>query len=192
MYRTLALAAYGRITRSDFEVLSLKSHTEGSRRMIGRHGKDQASHRLSVMSMAKFGIKIVLCIALALGSTNRVSATTGMGMDIDLTGVRSTDLGPTAGGQFLKLCNVDLCISSSEEVGSRHYIAPWTYNDDGKTPVDQKEAMSELVQVLEEQPDFTIVEQGDDYMYAPMRVNDCIVTWMFHLILILMLQTLRG
>jgi hypothetical protein len=64
-------------------------------------------------------------IALALGGGGApAGATTGMGMDIDFRGEPS-DLGPTADRQFLKLCYVDECVSSSEEVGSKRYLSPW-------------------------------------------------------------------
>ena len=48
-----------------------------------------------------------------------------MGMDIDLTGTRPSDLGPVAGSQFLKLCRNNMCVSTSEEVGSKLYVPPW-------------------------------------------------------------------
>lgn len=108
-------------------------------------------------------------LALSVGGGERACATTGMGMDIDLAGQRPSDLGRTADGQYLKLCNADWCISSSEPVGSKHYLPPWTFNDDGRAPVARSQAMTELLAVLEQQPDITVVSRADDYLLCEAR-----------------------
>jgi uncharacterized protein (DUF1499 family) len=106
-------------------------------------------------------------LALCVGGSRSACATTGMGMDIDLAGQRPSDLGPTAGGRYLQLCNaVEPCVSSSETVGTKRYVAPWTFNDDGRAPVARKQAMAELVAALEEQPEITVVSRSSDYMYS--------------------------
>ncbi len=66
----------------------------------------------------RFAVVAACALALSVGGGDRACATTGMGMDIDLVGQRPSDLGRTADGQYLKLCNTDWCISSSEPVGN--------------------------------------------------------------------------
>jgi hypothetical protein len=98
--------------------LSLSACEDGR----GRVGGD-ASHGPRVAS--RLAVLAACALCLVFGDGGGASATTGMGMDIDLRGARPSDLGPTAGRQFLALCNVDRCISSSEEVGSGPYVEPW-------------------------------------------------------------------
>ena len=68
----------------------------------------------------RLAVVAACALALSVGGGERACATTGMGMDIDLAGQRPSDLGRTADGQYLKLCNADWCISSSEPVGIVH------------------------------------------------------------------------
>ena len=118
--------------------------------------------------LRKSAVVAAACLlALCVGGSGSACATTGMGMDIDLAGQRPSDLGPTADGRYLRLCNAfEPCVSSSETVGTKKYVAPWTFNDDGRAPVPQIQAMSELVAAIEEQPEITVVSRSSDYMYS--------------------------
>ncbi|MGB1595194.1 MAG: hypothetical protein ACPIOQ_20705, partial [Promethearchaeia archaeon] len=100
-------------------------------------------------SAARLLVLVSAAALLALGGGGRAAATTGMGMDIDLVGTRPSDLGPTAERRFLRLCTSDACIGSSEQVGAGNYVAPWTFNNDGREDVARASAMAELLKVLD-------------------------------------------
>jgi uncharacterized protein (DUF1499 family) len=113
---------------------------------------------------------LATCAAMLwLGGGDMATATTGMGMDVDLTGEVPSDLGTTAGRQFLHLCSSRQCLSSSEKVGSPNYVAPWTFNDNGKETVGQPEAMAELLETLQVLEGVTVVKQEDDYVWCEAR-----------------------
>ena len=84
-------------------------------------------------------------------------------MDIDLVGTRPSDLGPTAERRFLRLCTSDACIGSSEQVGAGNYVAPWTFNNDGREDVARASAMKELLK--EGFPNWSLLSR-DDYQKA--------------------------
>jgi len=97
-----------------------------ARRGLTSHVDAEAPHGALAERAARIAVLSALWLSLAVGGGGAPAhATTGMGMDIDLRGEAPSDLGPVAGRQFLKLCYVDACVSSSEEVGSRRYISPW-------------------------------------------------------------------
>ena len=115
-------------------------------------------------SAARLLVLVSAAALLALGGGGQAAATTGMGMDIDLVGTRPSDLGPTAERRFLRLCTSDACIGSSEQVGAGNYVAPWTFNNDGREDVARASAMKELLKVLDAMADMVVKQQDDDYV----------------------------
>ena len=69
----------------------------------------------------------------------------------------------------MHLCSSRQCLSSSEKVGSPNYVAPWTFNDNGKETVGQPEAMAELLETLQVLEGVTVVKQEDDYVWCEAR-----------------------
>jgi len=66
----------------------------------------------------------------------------------------------------LSLCDSENCVSTSEDVYSKRYLPPWTYNDEGKKAKTTAEAMEDLVAVVKDFKGAKIVKQADTYLYA--------------------------
>ena len=83
-------------------------------------------------------------------------------------GERPGGLGPIGNGknQFLSLCDSDNCVSTSEDVYSKRFLPPWTYNNEGESDKDEEDAMTELVAVVKAFKGAKIIKQTDNYLYA--------------------------
>lgn len=84
----------------------------------------------------------------------------------DSRGERPGGLGPVAGGRFLSLCDSENCVSTSEDVYSKRYLPPWTYNDEGQKKKTTAEAMEELAAVIKDYKGAKIIKQEPNYLYA--------------------------
>jgi len=58
-------------------------------------------------------------------------------ISFDAKGDRPAGLGPQGGGRFLSLCDSANCVCTSDDVYSKRFLPPWTYNDEGKKPKTQ-------------------------------------------------------
>ena len=58
-------------------------------------------------------------------------------VSFDAKGERPAGLGPQGGGRFLSLCDSANCVCTSDDVYSKRFLPPWTYNDEGKKPKTQ-------------------------------------------------------
>ena len=59
-------------------------------------------------------------------------------ISFDAKGDRPAGLGPQGGGRFLSLCDSANCVCTSDDVYSKRFLPPWTYNDEGKKPKTQE------------------------------------------------------
>jgi hypothetical protein len=78
----------------------------------------------------------------------------------DTKGARPAGLGPR-GDRFLNLCDSENCVSTSEDVYSKRFLPPWTYNPEEKKK-STAEAKAELVAVIKEQKGATIITEKDN------------------------------
>lgn len=62
-------------------------------------------------------------------------------MGFDAKGDRPAGLGPQGDGRFLGLCDSANCVCTSEDVYSKRFLPPWTYNDEGKKPKTQPQVV---------------------------------------------------
>jgi len=84
----------------------------------------------------------------------------------DAKGDRPSGLGPQGDGRYLSLCDSANCVSSSEDVYSKRFLPPWTYNDEGKKAKTREQAMGDLLEVLKTTKGATVVTQKPNYVYA--------------------------
>jgi hypothetical protein len=89
------------------------------------------SQQFPAKKMAVLVLSVVLMVTSPMFPAAPVHAATDYGVGFDVKG-ETPKLGTVAEGRFLRLCEVTGCISSGDEVGSSSYVAPWTYNNDGK------------------------------------------------------------
>ena len=83
-------------------------------------------------------------------------------------GDRPAGLGAIGNGrnQFLSLCDSANCVSTSDDVYSKRYLPPWTYNNEGESDKNEDEAMEELVAVVKAFKGAKIIKQTPNYLYA--------------------------
>jgi len=111
-------------------------------------------------------------LPLAAGAPTSASAEFEMPNPADLLGnprgERPAGLGAVGNGrnQFLSLCDSGNCVSTSEDVYSKRFLPPWTYNNEGESDKDEEEAMAELVAVVKGFKGAKIVKQTPNYLYA--------------------------
>jgi len=93
----------------------------------------------------------------------------------DPRGERPAGLGPVAVKRdedgmvirgFLSPCDSDNCVSTSDDVYSKRYLPPWTYNQEGTIDKDAETAMQELVAVVKNYKGAKIIKQDDAYLLA--------------------------
>ena len=93
----------------------------------------------------------------------------------DPRGERPAGLGPLAVKRsadgfvergFLSPCNSDNCVSTSDDVYSKRFLPPWTYNDEGASDKTPEEAMEDLVTVIKKTKGAKIIKQNDFYILA--------------------------
>lgn len=84
----------------------------------------------------------------------------------DTKGARPAGLGPR-GDRFLSLCDSENCVSTSEDVYSKRFLPPWTYNPEEKKK-STAEAKAELVAVIKEQKGATIITEKDNVANTPL------------------------
>mmetsp|Transcript_29860 Transcript_29860/g.71026 ORF Transcript_29860/g.71026 Transcript_29860/m.71026 type:complete len:225 (+) Transcript_29860:82-756(+) len=90
-------------------------------------------------------------------------------MGFDAKGDRPAGLGPQGDGRFLGLCDSANCVCTSEDVYSKRFLPPWTYNDEGKKPKTQPQAMEDLLGVLAATKGATVVSSTPTYVYAEFQ-----------------------
>lgn len=80
-------------------------------------------------------------------------------------GEKPSGLGPID-NRFLSSCDSDNCVSTSDDVYSKRFLPPWTFNDEGQKEVDAEDAMEQLVAVVSKYKGAKIIKQTDTYIYA--------------------------
>ena len=117
-------------------------------------------------------------LAAGLGAASPAAAFEVTDVLGDPRGERPSGLGPvgiklnedgTVARGFLTPCNSENCVSTGDDVYSKRYLPPWTYNNEGAVDKDAEQAMSELVTVVKNYPGAKIVKQTDSYLLAEFQ-----------------------